>query len=119
MPAKLILSLSHDPQLLSTRERLLLSAGYDVESTDSTNEAISRLGILRIDLVVIGHTVPAEDRQWFISQVREYDASVPVVFIAPFSDPSKELLADVNTVSLPAQFLSVIREALSRPRRSA
>jgi DNA-binding NtrC family response regulator len=77
MQPKRILSVSHDPSLLSTRERILRSAGFEVESTLSIDQAIKSIEMARFDLILIGHTVPILERKELIEYSRHRDPSVP------------------------------------------
>jgi CheY-like chemotaxis protein len=51
---KRILVVAHDAFLRLTRTSLLRSAGYEVETADSDNAAISTVNAQRFDLVLIG-----------------------------------------------------------------
>lgn len=83
----LILSIGSNPELLSTRQMLLQSAGYIVESTCSTDQAIRRVRDSDFDLVMVCHSLSESEKERLTRAVREM-SSIPIIFVglAP-SDP--------------------------------
>jgi Response regulator containing CheY-like receiver, AAA-type ATPase, and DNA-binding domains len=57
-----ILSITYDESLLRTRELILRKAGFDVTSALGFVEARSLCAANRFDLVVVGHSIPVDDK---------------------------------------------------------
>ncbi|WP_162601750.1 response regulator [Occallatibacter savannae] len=116
-PSKRILSVSHDPWLMSTRERLLKTFGYTVESTLSIEEAF-RFAISRqYDIVLIGHTVTEYERHTLIPYLRAHNPCAQIIFLAAYNQKDSEPLADMVTNSKPDELLKAIKEALRTSTR--
>ena len=66
-----ILSVSYDTALLSTRELILQSKGYEVTSVCSLTEGLKecKSGI-RFDLFIIGHSIPNDEKETLIRAFR-------------------------------------------------
>jgi DNA-binding response OmpR family regulator len=62
MPLTLVLSVGPNASLLETRNIVLRSAGYLVESASSMNEAVHRFLAGDFDLVILCHSVPIRER---------------------------------------------------------
>ena len=77
-----LLNVGQEPWLLHTRELLLRSAGYIVESAHSVEDAIHRFRAGDFDLVILCHSVPAEERQRLVCLIRDHGSSTPVIFVA-------------------------------------
>jgi len=104
---------SHDLSLLSTREDILRSAGFEVESTFSTDQAIKWLEDVAFDLILIGHTVPTSERKEIIAHSRSRAPAVPIVFVHSLAEPGVvEPLADLTTSPVPVELLSKIKQTL-------
>lgn len=111
-----ILSVSHDPTLLSTRHMLLQSAGYIVESASSVERAIRSLRNGDFDLVVLCHSLPEEERARLMRGIRARGSSTPVVFVAAGSGPDRDRLASVSSGSTPVELLHSVEAALQQER---
>jgi CheY-like chemotaxis protein len=113
----LILNVGRDPVLLNTRRLLLESAGYLVESACSTKDAINQFRSGDLDLVVLCHSVPEEERDYFIGLIRDYGSLIPVIFVAANSQPySRDGFADLSTGSEPANLLRGVNNVLQHNR---
>src|SRR5215472_318083 len=64
-----ILSITFDPSLARTREMLFNGAGFDVSTFRDLNEAIAACQHISFDLVVLGHSIPLEERRRLVKQV--------------------------------------------------
>lgn len=106
--------MSHDPSLLFTREGLLQFAGFEVESTMSTEQALKSIENAQFDLIVIGHTVPVSERLDLIAHC--HTPSIPVLFVSSLAKAEVELLADATTGPMPAELLRKVTEALTPTR---
>ena len=73
-----ILSVSCDPSLLTTREMILRAAGYKVLSVLGVEGALAQAGSNHFDLVIIGHSIPIEDRRGILQRVRQF-SKAPVL----------------------------------------
>jgi DNA-binding response OmpR family regulator len=113
----LILNVSYDESLLDSRELVLNSAGYAVESTRSIEEALTRFRERHFHLVLIGYTVPELDRKQFVSLIRQHDPSVPVVFISSEGEPIDDPSVDITTVNHPEKLLQSVSVALRTERK--
>jgi DNA-binding response OmpR family regulator len=69
-----VLCVSWNPALASTRELLLSHAGFEVTSADEANEKCKT----KADLLVLGHSVPREEKGSIIHCFRKY-SSAPVL----------------------------------------
>lgn len=64
-----ILSVGHDPVLLSTRNQVLSTAGYRVVGA-TVAEARRLVSQEQYDIVIVGHTLSAMERRELITEVR-------------------------------------------------
>jgi CheY-like chemotaxis protein len=116
-PSKLVLNVGEDPVLLDTREQLLRSVGYIVESVGSISAAINRYRTRNFDLVVLCHSVAEPNRRCLMSLIRAYDSSTPVIFVSSWEDT--DCFADVTSECAPSEFLSSVSGALNSLPHSA
>jgi len=77
MPAR-ILSISYDRTLLSSRQMLLERSGFAVSSAEGFVQALKRCGEGSYDLVVMGHSIPHEDKL-ALFEVITRECPVPVI----------------------------------------
>src|SRR5690348_1632528 len=68
-----ILSISYDESLLRTREWLLRSAGFSVTSALGFTEAATHCHKNGFDLVIIGHSIPRNDRLSLIERIKMHN----------------------------------------------
>ncbi len=94
---KRVLSISYDPVLLNTRGMILRQEGYEVESAQTLQEAVELSRSTRFDVVIIGHSIPAEDQQHMAEEVRKNCPGVLVIALRrrdgerlPFADRALE-----------------------------
>jgi CheY-like chemotaxis protein len=113
--SKLILNVGADLALLDSREQLLRSAGYIVESVGSIWAAIYRYRTRNFNLIVICHSIAEPDRRCLTSLIRAYDFTAPVVFVAASSEPDTDCFADVTSESASCELLRSVSGALQRP----
>jgi DNA-binding response OmpR family regulator len=81
--------------LSEARISILRIAGYLVESASSIGEAIDLFREGDFDLVVLCHSIPAQEGDSFIRLIRASGSSVPIVCVAPISDCRPETSADL------------------------
>lgn len=118
MPS-VILALGKDPTILSTRSLILHSGGYIVKSSTSLDEAVALTGYVDADLVLLCHSIPAEERDWVIRTIRASGSRIPVYTVAPASFGFSHNLANGTVPSRPEDFLKSIKAALASPARGA
>ena len=63
-----ILSISYDETLLRTRQMLLRHVGYQVTSVFGYSAAIRESAEGKFDLVIMGHSIPHEDKETIAKQ---------------------------------------------------
>ena len=108
---RLILNVCYDQSLLDTRELLLRSVGYAVESTSSIEDALVRFRARHFHAVLIGYTVSERDRKHFVSLIRQHNPSVPVVFVSNQNEPIDDPSADITTANDPERLLQSVSVA--------
>lgn len=79
--AKHILSVSYDASLLATRQLMLEQAGYEVTSAHGFIHAIAHCKTAIFDLFILGHSIPASDKQELIRTFRS-NYPAPVLSLA-------------------------------------
>jgi DNA-binding response OmpR family regulator len=92
-PAR-ILSVTYDMSLATTREMLFASAGFQVSSVLTIGQAIQLCGAESFELVVVGHSIPLEHKQWLLKELRG-KCAVPVLAI---TRPGESQLAGADYV---------------------
>ena len=110
-----IFSISYDPILLQTRELLLQQLGHTVTSAEGFAEARQYCGLLdrSFDLVVLGHSIPHEDKRAIIRECLK-NCSCPVLALLRTNEPPvEEATRSVSTE--PREFLAAVDELLAGP----
>ncbi|HEV2278135.1 MAG TPA: hypothetical protein VGS02_08160 [Acidobacteriaceae bacterium] len=108
-----IFSISYDPILLQTRELLLQQMGHTVTSAEGFAEARRYCGLLdrSFDLVVLGHSIPHEDKRAIIRECLK-NCSCPVLALLRTNEPPvQEATRSVSTE--PREFLAAVDELLA------
>jgi DNA-binding response OmpR family regulator len=80
-----ILSVSYDETLLHTRELILREAGYTVISVVGFTTAIKACDE-HFDLIVMGHSIPQEDKRAIVAALRENGCQAPVLSLIRHGD---------------------------------
>jgi CheY-like chemotaxis protein len=113
MPHTIVLAVGRDPVLLETRRLILQAAGYTVRSVLSLKQAMFQLLTGDFDLVILCHSISAEDRRRLTSSIREHTARIPIISISTgFGLPDPFTNATID--SDPKQLVTGLREILSR-----
>jgi len=101
-----ILVVDDEQIVLKSCERILAPHGYDVETTTSPNEALSRVKTNAFDLVITDIKMPEMDGLEFIRQVRESVPDMNIVLITgyPSQESIKQALAMRIVDYLPKPF---------------
>ena len=108
----LILSVSSDRWATPIRNAVLAHAGYGVIPSLSADAALGVLSSRRVSAMVIGHSIPANDRQRLCSEGRRH--GVPAVVLdrgLASSDPLREIHVDPSDG--PEAFLDAVARLLS------
>jgi CheY-like chemotaxis protein len=104
-----ILSISYDQALLETRALILSREGFEVESAVGFTAAIQACKKGTFDLVILGHSIPAEDKSAIVKQLK--DVCVTPILALRRSNEPPVTTAEYNLDSGdPRRFLSYIRE---------
>lgn len=113
-----VLSVSYDQALLSSRELLLQSLGYEVISVADFAKAVQHCGRgSKFDLFILGHSIPAAEKNALISAFRAH-SSAPVVALKKVGEETP-MSADFQIEPDPGQLLSVISRIISNRAASA
>jgi CheY-like chemotaxis protein len=113
MPHTLVLAVGHDPVLLETRSQVLQGAGYTVIPELSLKKAVARFPEEDFDLVLLCHSIPADDRERMVRLIREHTSSTPIVCIATTLG-QRDLFADATIESDPDELLNGLHDVLSK-----
>src|SRR5215831_14894367 len=110
-PAK-ILSVSYDMSLATTREMLLSSAGFQVTSAFTVGQAIELCATEEFALVVIGHSIPREQRLYLLKELRSRCATPVLAFRRPGEAPLIEADYTFDSLESPARLLETVIDIL-------
>ena len=113
-----ILSISYDEALLQTRELMLSREGFEVESAVGFSAALHASEQRKFDLVIMGHSIPAEDKTAIIEQLRAVCNTPILALRKPNESPLKAAEYDLDSWD-PQQFLSYIKEIMNHLPQSA
>lgn len=110
-PAK-ILSVANDMSLASTREMLLSSVGFQVSSALTVGQAIQLCAAEEFALVVIGHSIPRDHRQWLLKELRS-NCTTPILAIRrPMEAPLIEADYTFDSAESPALLVEMVIDIL-------
>ena len=113
-----ILSLTFDPALSWTRELLFAGAGFQVVSFREVSAALAASVGDEFDLIVLGHSIPREQRQSLISDLRG-KCSTPILALTRHGEtPLVEAEYLFDSSQSPALLLETVIGIL-RPNHSS
>src|SRR6185437_2856615 len=113
-----ILSVSYDKALLSSRQLLLESSGYEVISAADLGQALQHCdSSSHFDLFVLGHSIPKLEKEVLISAFRAR-CSAPVIALKRMGE-EPTTAADFQIDPEPSQLLDVVSRLLSGNAASA
>jgi CheY-like chemotaxis protein len=112
MPLNLILAVGKDPAWLESRSSILRHAGYIVDSEYSVKHAIDRFRQGDFDLVLLCHSMPAQDRNRLIHSIRAFGSLTPIVSVASLHAHAPDAFADAMAEDAPEKLLSCIKNVL-------
>ena len=82
MPHIVTLSVGRDPLLLQTRGQVLRKDGYTVASTASSDQALQQFVAGDFDMVILCHSIPAQERERLADAIHRHSPNTPVVVVA-------------------------------------
>ncbi len=119
MSPTVVLAVCLDSSLLTNQSAVWRSAGYYFTFTGSIREAIAHFRDGDFDLVLLGHSIPAESRERLAFLIRASGSRIPVVCIAD-SSSDVDTFADATIRSEPIKMLEDIEELIAnRAKRPA
>jgi hypothetical protein len=116
MSLSVVLAVGMDPWLLAAQSSHWKSAGYVVVPASSTKEAIDDFKAGDFDLVMLGQSVSAEQRQLLTFLIRDSGSRTPVACPSD-SSYDRDSSADAALVNESKAFLTGIGELLNRESR--
>ncbi len=112
-----ILSYGHISHLVLSREKAFSEAGFDVNSTTSPAEVAALIGAKRCDVLVVGHTVPENERNRVASLFRSRNPGGRIVFLYLGSIQNADLAdAVISVTNPPADLAITIAHQVQRAR---
>jgi CheY-like chemotaxis protein len=113
MAETLILSIDLDPGILFARETVLRSEGYIVVSAISVKEALRQFQDGDFDLMILGNTLPAKDRERLTCLIRASGSRIPIASIS--STPREQsVFPEAIIPENPVELLAGIRRLLAK-----
>ena len=104
-----ILSISYNKSLLQTRALILSREGFEVESAVGFSAAVHAFENSRFDLVIMGHSIPPDDKATIIKQLKAVCNTPILALRRPNEEPLQ--VAEYNLDSGdPQLFLSYVKE---------
>jgi DNA-binding NtrC family response regulator len=110
-----ILSVTYDLSLATTREMLFSSAGFQVTSVLTVGQAIERCAAEEFELVIVGHSIPLDQRKWLLKEVRGRCATPVLALRRAGEPPLTEADYTFDSTESPALLLETVVNIL-RPR---
>lgn len=107
-----ILSISYDESLLRTREWLLRSVGFSVTSALGFTEAAKHCRNSGFDLVVIGHSIPRNDRLALIEQIKTHNHTRILSLRRQGEEPISGVHHSVESSEGPDVLIAAVKAAL-------
>jgi CheY-like chemotaxis protein len=115
MPHTLVLAVGRDSVLLETRSQVLQAAGYTVIPERSLKKAVARFRDGDFDLVLLCHSIPAQDRERLTRLLREHTSRTPIVSVS-CSVSALDSFADATIGNDPKELILGLRELLVEKR---
>lgn len=121
-----ILVLDDDPDIRALLERELSTAGYEVMSADSAEDATRRIAERRPDLVIADINLPGASGVEFVAKLRD-DATlgrVPVVYLTAVEESTELAVRTLGYPLLPKpvqrrELLALVARQLPRSAKNA
>jgi len=103
-----ILSVAYDPSLAATREMLFTSVGFQVSSASTIDQALQLCANRDFDLVVIGHSMPLQQKRFLVKELR-LRCDTPLLVL---QRPGELLVQDVDYVFDSTESPALLLEAV-------
>jgi len=107
-----ILSVSYDESLLWTRQMLLRKAGYEVTSALSFPEALECCKKGDLDLVIIGHSIPREDKRALAQEAKRHPKTKVLSVLRSTTPPLAEADYSVKSDEGPEALIIAVQKVL-------
>lgn len=114
---RVILCVDDDPKALIARRLVLSSAGYDVLTAFSGEDAMRVLHRRRVDLVIADAFLPRFTGAQITNAIKSHDPQIRVVLLTAAPELPSGLKADLVLIKgrAPAAFLAEIAAVMERP----
>jgi len=113
MSLTVVLAVCMDSSILAIHDSVWKSAGFIVTSAGSIREAIERFRAGDFDLVLLGHSIPQENRERLTFLIRASGSHIPVASIGEsFGDCDS--FADATFGNEPDQLLLGMSELVTK-----
>lgn len=111
--APCVLSIAYDESLLRTREWILRAAGFVVTSALGFTSAVAHCGNAAFDLVIVGHSIPHNDKIALIETIQSHNHS-RILSLRRFGEESLQGVKECTESELlgPHDFLAAVRAVL-------
>jgi DNA-binding response OmpR family regulator len=76
-----ILNVSRDRAILLARNDALAVAGFSVVSPREPSEALQILATTNIDVIILGHSIPFEERGQLSREFHQISSNVPIIVL--------------------------------------
>lgn len=113
-----ILSISYDKALLHTRAMMLSREGFEVESALGFTAAIQACKKGKFDLVIMGHSIPSEDKSAIVKQLRAVCSTPVLALRRPNEAPVKTAEYNLDSGD-PQRFLGYVKEVTNHKTQPA
>ena len=113
MPLTVVLAVGLDSSHLASQTSAWQSAGYFVTSAASIGDAIVHFRDGDFDLVLLGHSIPADSRERLTFLIRATGSRIPVVCIAD-SSSGCDSFADATVGDEPGNLLRDIDQLMAK-----
>jgi len=107
-----ILLLTYDPSLARTREMLFSGAGFEVSTFLDIDKAIEDCQSNSYDLVVLGHSIPLEERTSLVKAVRSRCATLVLAMLRQGEAPVPQADYFFDSTESPARLLATVQDIL-------
>jgi len=119
-PIRRILSVSRDRAVMLARNDALAVAGFSVVSPRHPGESAQILATSDIDIILLGHSIPYQERTDLVHRYREMGAKAPVIVLYD-GQPQEGEVADafVSIDDGPEELIHAIDECLKTRSRES
>ena len=115
MPQYLLLSVRLDPLLMHTRTNVLSDVGYSVMPSFTSRDAFQIFVSRDIDLVILCHTIPEQEKTKLIASMKERNKRTPIISIHANGEADGKLVdAYVHGLDGPETLLSCVANVLDK-----